>query len=55
MTIPALRLRKNLSDVLNEVRHRNGKFLVTVNGRPAAVLMPVGEYNAMNAKPKTAP
>jgi len=39
-TITATELAKNLSDVLNRVRHRGERFLIERNGEPLATLTP---------------
>jgi antitoxin YefM len=45
--IPAREFRAHLSEVLSEVADRRNHILVTRNGRPAAALVPVDEYEAL--------
>ena len=45
--VPARELRAKLSDFLNDVADRRDHVLVTRNGRPAAALVPVDEYEAL--------
>lgn len=40
-------LRTHLSALLSDVADRREHVLVTRNGRPAAVLMPIDEYDAL--------
>lgn len=46
-TVPVRELRSNLSELLDDVADRRDHVLVTRNGRPAAVLVPVDEYEAL--------
>jgi prevent-host-death family protein len=46
-TVPVRELRANLSQLLSEVADRREHVLVTRNGRPAAALVPIGEYEAL--------
>ncbi len=46
-TVPVRELRKNLSRLLSDVSDRRDHVLVTRNGRPAAVLVPIDEYEAL--------
>lgn len=46
-TIPVRELRSNLSEVLSGVADRRDHVLVTRNGRPAAALIPIDEYEAL--------
>lgn len=46
-TIPVRELRSNLSSVLDDVTDRRDHVLVTRNGAPAAALVPVDEYEAL--------
>jgi antitoxin YefM len=39
--------RSNLSELLSDVADRRDHVLVTRNGRPAAALVPVDEYEAL--------
>lgn len=45
--VPVRELRSNLSRLLSDVADRREHVLVTRNGRPAAVLVPVDEYAAL--------
>lgn len=46
-TIPVRELRSNLSELLDDVSVRRDHVLVTRNGAPAAALIPVDEYEAL--------
>ncbi len=46
-TVPARELRSNLSQVLSDVADRRDHFVVTRNGRPAAAMVPIDEYEAL--------
>lgn len=46
-TVPVREFRTNLSELLDDVAERRDHVLVTRNGRPAAVLVPVDEYDAL--------
>ncbi len=46
-TVPVRELRSNLSELLDDVADRRDHVLVTRNGRPAAVLVPIDEYEAL--------
>lgn len=46
-TVPVRELRANLSRLLSDVVDRREHVLVTRNGRPAAALVPVDEYEAL--------
>lgn len=45
--VPAREFRAHLSEMLSEVADRRNHVLVTRNGRPAAALVPVDEYEAL--------
>lgn len=45
--VPVRELRSNLSQLLSDVADRRDHVLVTRNGRPAAALVPVDEYEAL--------
>ncbi|HTR89970.1 MAG TPA: type II toxin-antitoxin system Phd/YefM family antitoxin [Solirubrobacteraceae bacterium] len=45
--IPVREFRSNLAEVLSDVADRRDHVVVTRNGRPAAALVPVDEYNAL--------
>jgi prevent-host-death family protein len=46
-SVPIRELRANLSQLVNEVAERRDHVLVTRNGRPAAALVPIDEYEAL--------
>jgi antitoxin YefM len=46
-TIPVRELRSNLAEVLSDVADRRDHVIVTRNGRPAAALVPIDEYQAL--------
>lgn len=46
-TVPVRELRSRLSSFLNDVADRRDHVLVTRNGRPAAALIPIDEYEAL--------
>jgi prevent-host-death family protein len=46
-TVPVRELRNNLSSLLDDVSDRRDHVLVTRNGAPAAVLVPIDEYEAL--------
>jgi antitoxin YefM len=46
-TIPAREFRNNLAEVLSDVADRRDHVVVTRNGRPAAALVPIDEYQAL--------
>ena len=46
-TVPVREFRTHLADLLNEVADRREHVTVTRHGRPAAVLVPVDEYEAL--------
>jgi len=46
-TIPVREFRSNLAEVLSDVADRRDHVVVTRNGRPAAALVPVDEYQAL--------
>lgn len=46
-TVPVRELRSNLSSLLDDVSDRRDHVLVTRNGAPAAALIPVDEYEAL--------
>jgi prevent-host-death family protein len=45
--VPACEFRAHLSEVLSDVADRRDHVLVTRNGKPAAALVPVDEYEAL--------
>jgi antitoxin YefM len=46
-TVPVREFRTHLADLLDEVADRREHVTVTRRGRPAAVLVPVDEYQAL--------
>ncbi len=46
-TIPVREFRSNLAGVLSDVADRRDHVVVTRNGRPAAALVPIDEYQAL--------
>lgn len=46
-TVPAREFRARLSALLGEVADQHEHVIVTRNGRPAAALVPVNEYEAL--------
>jgi len=46
-TVPAREFRSKLSEFLSDVADRRDHVLVTRNGRPAAALIPIDEYEAL--------
>jgi antitoxin YefM len=46
-TVPVRELRSKLSSVLDDVTDRREHVLVTRNGTPAAALVPIDEYEAL--------
>lgn len=46
-TVPVRELRSNLSSILADVSERRDHVVVTRNGSPAAALVPVDEYEAL--------
>lgn len=46
-TVPVRELRSNLSRLLDDVSDRRDHVLVTRNGVPAAALVPIDEYEAL--------
>lgn len=46
-TVPVREFRTHLADLLDEVADRREHVTVTRRGRPAAVLVPVDEYAAL--------
>jgi antitoxin YefM len=45
--VPVRELRSNLSSLLDDVSDRRDHVLVTRNGTPAAALIPIDEYQAL--------
>ncbi|HKT83984.1 MAG TPA: type II toxin-antitoxin system Phd/YefM family antitoxin [Solirubrobacterales bacterium] len=46
-TVPVRELRSNLSSLLDDVSDRRDHVVVTRNGSPAAALVPIDEYEAL--------
>jgi prevent-host-death family protein len=46
-TVPVRELRSNLSSVLDAISERRDHVLVTRNGAPAAAMIPIDEYEAL--------
>ena len=46
-TVPVRQFRTRLSELLSDVADRRDHVLVTRNGKPAAVLVPIDEYEAL--------
>src|ERR1039458_7874863 len=46
-TVPVREFRSNLSELLGDVADRRDHVLVTHNGKPAAALIPIDEYEAL--------
>lgn len=51
-TVPVREFRALLADLLDEVADRREHITVTRHGRPAAVLIPVAEYEALEETAK---
>ncbi|MBV9819446.1 MAG: type II toxin-antitoxin system Phd/YefM family antitoxin [Solirubrobacterales bacterium] len=45
--VPAREFRTKLSELLSDVADRRDHVLVTRNGKPAAALVPIDEYEAL--------
>jgi prevent-host-death family protein len=46
-TVPVREFRTNLSQLLSDVADRRDHVLITRNGKPAAALVPIDEYEAL--------
>lgn len=46
-TIPVREFRSNLAEVLSDVADRRDHVVLTRNGHPAAALVPIDEYEAL--------
>lgn len=46
-TVPVKELRAELAEVLDEVADRREHVIVTRRGRPAAVIVPIDEYEGL--------
>ena len=45
--VPVREFRSNLAELLSDVADRRDHVLITRNGKPAAVVVPVDEYEAL--------
>lgn len=45
--VPVREFRSRLSELLSDVSERRDRVLVTRNGKPAAALVPIDEYEAL--------
>lgn len=45
-TLPITEARANLTTLVNRANKRLDEFVITVNGKPAAVIMSVAEYES---------
>jgi antitoxin YefM len=45
--VPVREFRRRLSELLSDVSERRDHVLVTRNGKPAAALVPIDEYEAL--------
>lgn len=46
-TVPVKELRADLADLLDQVADRREHLIVTRHGRPAAAIVPIDEYDAL--------
>jgi len=46
-TVPVREFRTRLSELLSDVADRRDHVLITRNGKPAAALVPIDEYEAL--------
>lgn len=46
-TVPVKELRADLADLLDQVVDRREHLIVTRHGRPAAAIVPIDEYDAL--------
>jgi antitoxin YefM len=46
-TVPVREFRTHLSELLSDVADRRDHVLITRNGKPAAALVPIDEYEAL--------
>jgi prevent-host-death family protein len=46
-TVPVKELRADLADLLDQVADRREHVIVTRHGRPAAAIVPIDEYDAL--------
>jgi antitoxin YefM len=46
-TVPVREFRSRLSELLSDVADRRDHVLITRNGKPAAALVPIDEYEAL--------
>ena len=45
-TLPITEARKDLTSLVNDARNKLNEYVITVNGSPAAVLIPATEYDS---------
>ena len=46
-TLPITKARETLTDLVDKANRLLHEFVITVNGKPAAVLMPISEYESL--------
>lgn len=44
---PAMTVRQNLGDLLNEVQYRKGRIVITKGGKPVAALIDIGLFERL--------
>lgn len=44
---PAMTVRQNLGDLLNEVQYRKGRIIITKGGKPVAALIDIGLFERL--------
>jgi prevent-host-death family protein len=44
---PAMKVRQNLGELLNEVQYRHGKVVITKAGKPVAALVDIAMFERM--------
>lgn len=44
---PAMTVRQNLGDLLNEVQYRKGRIVITKGGKPVAALIDIGTFERL--------
>lgn len=45
-TLPITKAREELTDIVDKARSRMDEYIITVNGKPAAVLISAAEYES---------
>ena len=53
--ISALQVRHKLGEILSQVANQHERFLIKRGGIPAAVLLPLAEYAALEAAQRAVP